>query len=315
MRVLLYHRLNIGDLVLATPAIQWFKAQHPEAEIRLVTNNWAAHLGRMLPGVSQVQIYNKFGATAKNEWHAILQARRWQPDLAIALSPSADKRLAYRLFWIGNAVGYADKSLVYKLAYRQRLTEPAGNLHVAEKLGRLFGITDYATLPAAKLEYKTDPAAPRFAVGMHLSARKPSNRPSLQQVVAIIDGIHRRLPGAAIALTSVSENRPNRAHISDTTFAENLKQAVGNKNVHFFDALNFAAIIDVHARCDSAIMPDGGLMHIAAALGKPVVGLFGNSDPADWRPFTPRSRYIQTESRCVADIAPDDILCAWEALI
>lgn len=315
MRVLLYHRLNIGDLVLATPAIQWFKAQHPKAEIRLVTNNLAAHIGDMLPDVSQVLSYNKFGATTKNEWRAILQARLWKPDIAIALSPSADKRLAYRLLWVSNARGYADTGLIYKLAYQQCLTEQKGSLHIAERLGSLFGVTDFSTLPAARLKYQPDPAKSRFAACIHASARKESNRPSLQQIIAIIDGIHGRLPGVAIALTSVPESRINTAHAADTVLAEELKRAVDGKNVSFFDALSIAENIDLLARCDSAIMPDGGLMHIAAALGKPTIGLFGNSDPKAWRPFTPRSRYIQTESRCVADIAPDDILRAWEALI
>lgn len=315
MRVLLYHRLNIGDLVLATPAIQWFKAQHPEAEIRLVTNNLAAHIGDMLPDVSQVLSYNKFDATTKNEWRAILQARLWKPDIAIALSPSADKRLAYRLLCINNARGYADTGLIYKLAYRQCLTEQKGSLHIAERLGGLFGVTDFSTLPAARLKYQPDPAKPRFAACIHVSARKESNRPSLQQIIAIIDGIHGRLPGAEIALTSVPENRINTAHTADTLFAEELKRAVGGKKITFFDALSIAENIDLLARCDSAIMPDGGLMHIAAALGKPTIGLFGNSDPNAWRPFTPRSRYIQPESRCVADIAPDDILRVWETLI
>jgi ADP-heptose:LPS heptosyltransferase len=33
------------------------------------------------------------------------------------------------------------------------------------------------------------------------------------------------------------------------------------------------------------ICSDGGAMHVAAALGKPIVCFFGNSDATLWRPW------------------------------
>ena len=47
------------------------------------------------------------------------------------------------------------------------------------------------------------------------------------------------------------------------------------------DLLTFAAIV---RRCAVFVGNDNGAMHIAAAVGTPVVGLFGPSNPREWGP-------------------------------
>lgn len=48
------------------------------------------------------------------------------------------------------------------------------------------------------------------------------------------------------------------------------------------------------ARCDYYIGNDSGLMHCAAAAGTPVLGLFGPSRPAVYRPWGKRAAYVAT---------------------
>jgi ADP-heptose:LPS heptosyltransferase len=55
-------------------------------------------------------------------------------------------------------------------------------------------------------------------------------------------------------------------------------------------------------------------MHIAAALGKPIVCLFGNSDAARWHPWAVPHVLLQPESRDVADVSVEDVLIAWRRL-
>ena len=55
-------------------------------------------------------------------------------------------------------------------------------------------------------------------------------------------------------------------------------------------------------------------MHIAAAMGKPVVCFFGDSDAARWRPWAVSYRLLQPESRDVADVSVEEALRAFEAL-
>jgi ADP-heptose:LPS heptosyltransferase len=68
------------------------------------------------------------------------------------------------------------------------------------------------------------------------------------------------------------------------------------------------------SQCDRLICSDGGAMHLAAALAKPIVCLFGNSDAERWRPWGVRYELLQPPSRMVADISVDEVLAAYDRL-
>ncbi len=59
------------------------------------------------------------------------------------------------------------------------------------------------------------------------------------------------------------------------------------------DPLEAAACL---ARCNLCLANDSGLMHIAATMGIPTLGLFGPSNDAEYRPFGPRAGFIRGAS-------------------
>ena len=136
MRVLLCHRLNLGDLVCASPGIQWMKARQPDTTFRLVTNDFAANVGKLIPEVEQVYAYRKFGRDADPEWRQLLRARNWKPERVIGLSPSPDGKLVWRMRLFG-----AVKPMDFTGA----------PVHAAERLAWLFGWRGAEALPPARL--------------------------------------------------------------------------------------------------------------------------------------------------------------------
>ena len=64
----------------------------------------------------------------------------------------------------------------------------------------------------------------------------------------------------------------------------------------------------------AVITPDGGAMHLAAALGKPVVALFGDSPVTRWRPWGVAHEVVQAASGDVADVPVSDVVAAWNRL-
>ena len=68
------------------------------------------------------------------------------------------------------------------------------------------------------------------------------------------------------------------------------------------------------AACDAFVGADGGAMHVAAALGKPVVALFGDSDATLWRPWGVPQRVLQAASRDVADVSVEAVRAAFADL-
>ncbi|MGZ5803591.1 MAG: lipopolysaccharide heptosyltransferase II [Xanthobacteraceae bacterium] len=81
------------------------------------------------------------------------------------------------------------------------------------------------------------------------------------------------------------------------------------------------------AEADVVVSNDSGLLHVAAALGTPSIGIFGPTDPWLWAPLNPLAAVITTDSvppcqpchqptcrlvhhRCMRDIATEKVLAA-----
>ncbi len=82
----------------------------------------------------------------------------------------------------------------------------------------------------------------------------------------------------------------------------------------------------------AAVSNDSGLLHVAAALGTPSIGVFGPTSPWHWAPLNPLAATIETASdlpcrpchkpvcrlvhhRCMRDIAPETVIAATERAI
>jgi len=92
-------------------------------------------------------------------------------------------------------------------------------------------------------------------------------------------------------------------------------------------------------RCDLLISGDTGIMHLAAAMGTPTVGLFGPNTPVCWAPVGPRATYVYPtrqpcspcinsyrrqipetctstlQSACMLDITVEDVLKAARTVV
>jgi ADP-heptose:LPS heptosyltransferase len=294
MRVLLVHRLNLGDLVCASPGLQWFRERHPQARVRLLTNDFAAHVGRLLPGVEDVYAYRKFSAGGMPEWRQLLRARGWKADRVIGLSPTPDRKLALRLRLLrGNAGKHAER-----------------RLHAAEQLAWLFGWRGNEALPRAALDLPTG-AMQRRDVAIWVSARKPSNRPSPAQVLAVVQKLRARHAGISIGVFALPAETDSGAHLPDREVQDSLATMLAGQGLSL-EVPPLSELLVEFASCRSVIAPDGGMAHIAAGFGLPVVALFGDVEPADWRPWSPRARVLQAPSRRVEDLDPAAIVDARE---
>ncbi len=297
-RVLFCHRLNLGDLVCASPGLQWLRQREPEAAFRLLTNDFSANSGRLMPEIEHVYAYRKFGREAPPEWRALWDARRWRADRVIGVSPSPDRRLGWRLSFLGS---------------KDQPDFSVAPVHAAERLAWAFGWRGETTLPPARLRAPA-PTGPAHDVIIYVSARKPSNRPTTAQLVAIVDLLWQRQPGIRIGVYGAPEMAESNAHSPDLRLQREMRDAL----LLFGLELRTPGLREMFAALASAssmITPDGGLSHIAAGFGKAVATMSGNIDTNVWRPYTPRTRSVQAATRMVPDLDPGDIVAAWEDAI
>jgi heptosyltransferase-2 len=98
-------------------------------------------------------------------------------------------------------------------------------------------------------------------------------------------------------------------------------------NVHDLTGPDLRNAILALATAGGAISNDSGLLHVAAALGTPSIGIFGPTSPWHWAPLNPLAATIETASdlpcrpchkpvcrlrhhRCMRDISPDQVLAS-----
>ncbi len=97
--------------------------------------------------------------------------------------------------------------------------------------------------------------------------------------------------GATILMTGAPGDRPlvdaARAAIDP---ARTVIDLVGD-----VDLLTLAAIL---ARCEVMVTGDTGPMHVAAAVGTPIVAVFGPSMPWRYRPLAPHTRVVRIDLPC-----------------
>jgi ADP-heptose:LPS heptosyltransferase len=150
-------------------------------------------------------------------------------------------------------------------------------------------------------------------VAVHVSARKPTSRWPEERYAPLMRAIHER-SGAHFRLFWAPGAEDDPRHPGDDGKARRILESAAGLPVLPVETRELPALIGGLAACDSIVCSDGGAMHLAAAMGKPVVCFFGDSQAELWHPWGVPYRLLQPESQDVEDVTVEEALAAYEAL-
>ena len=117
---------------------------------------------------------------------------------------------------------------------------------------------------------------------------------------------------------------------NDADVAADINQRCRDRCVNLTGRTNLAQVVDVLTVADCVVSNDSGLMHIAAAVGSPLVAIFGSTDPRHTPPLSPSCEIVYLELacspcferqcplghlNCLKQLAPDRILAAIDQLL
>jgi lipopolysaccharide heptosyltransferase II len=304
-RLLLLRLERIGDLVMALPAIADVRALAPEATIDLAVGSWNAELARAVPAVNTVESLDAAWLAREGDGRPLLSllraARAWRPrryDLAINFEPDIRSNLiaaASGAAWIaGFGSGGGAPLLDLALDYDPRAHTTANTRRL---VAAAFGRTPPS--PAAPLLSLPEHARRRADTRLGSRARPlvgvhPSGGRAIKQwEPARFAAVARRLAderGATIVLTGAPADRPLVDAVRAALPVDRTVDASGEP-----DLLTLGAILE---RLDLFITGDTGPMHLAAAVGTPIVAVFGPSDPRRYAPLGSRDRVVRIDLPC-----------------
>lgn len=294
-RILVIRLDRIGDVVLTTPLLRALRQACPSAWIAMLVRPPCHELLDGHPDLNEVLVYDKAGrhrgvlSTIRFAW----RLRRQRFDTAIVVHPTHRSHWIARLAGIPRRIGYARKSgwlLTRRVPHRKQ----EGSRHEAEYALELLEVLGIAPTGPPRPFVPVQPEAQRFLedvlrregigpdellVAIHPSASCVSKRWMPQRFGEVAD---RLIEAQRVRVVLVAGSE-------DAGHAQEVARAMRHPPLNLAGKLSVGELAALLARCRLLISNDSGPVHVAAAVGTPVVALFGRAQPginaARWRPL------------------------------
>jgi len=310
---LLVIRLDrLGDVVLSTPVLQALRQQFPHAFLAMMVRSACLDVVAQHPCLNDVISYDKEGRHRRVR-ATVRFARglsRYEFDTALVLHPSNRSHWIPWLAGIPVRIGYNRKCpwlLTHRLPHRKQ----EGARHEAAytlELLQVFGISPGDPKPLVPIRPQALERVTRLLaesgvregdalVAVHPSASCVSKRWMPERFAQVADRLMAER-GARVCLV---------AGESDAVFAHEVAERMRHPAVNVAGRLSVAELVALLARCRLLISNDSGPVHIAAAVGTPVVALFGRNQaglsPQRWGPLGGGHIVLQKDVGCVTCLA------------
>ncbi len=252
---------SIGDIVLTTPVTRCIKKQYPNAEVHYATKQSFKVLVENNPYIDQYHLLGK----SLNEFIATLKAENF--DYIIDLHNNL--RTSIIKFRLSSAKSFSFDKLNFKkwLLVNLKINQMP-DVHIVDrylKTTESLGVIndnqglDYF-IPAKDIVQINEPYIAFAIGGQHATKKLPTTR--------IIE-ICQKLSGKIMLLGGKE----------DATAAEEIEKAVGVNIINACGKYNLNQSASLVQQSAYLITHDTGLMHIASALKKKVISIWGNTVP------------------------------------
>ncbi len=332
--VLFIRRDNIGDLVCTTPAIRALRLKYPKAHIGVLVNSYNAGVLEGNPDIDEVFVYEKGKHSGKgllslafDNISLLRKIRQRRFEVAIGCSYSYQKRLARYTFFTSapKRIGFgAEGSVAPWLSYNCNVAVPTSPVHEVEAMMSLvapLGVTG----PPPPLFMRPDPVEvervrrlmgiketglARGPVVFHISSRRPKNRWPKESFKELGERIGSEL-GLQIVLLWSPGAASNPLHPGDDEDAAWIASSM--TSVPFaYRTTNLGELTAAMSLASLIVCLDGGAMHIAAALGKPVMTVWGSTEQKRWRPWGVPSVVLQKPDGLASSVTVEEAFSAFK---
>jgi len=295
----------IGDFVVTLPVLQALRARWPDAHVELIGYPHIARLAAAAGLVAKVHALD----TARIA--RFFGQRPEIDDATIAFLSSFDVVLSF----LHDPDGFVGSNLrlhgVKELLYRSPV-DPAEHIvdHLLKPLETL-ALFETGAAPSLRLG-DAETAAGRAwleaagagpaPLAIHPGSGSPKKNWPVDRFLEVARGVAARGRRMIFILGE-----------ADHAIAGGVRSAAAELAAPVAEGLDLVALAGVLAGCGGYLGNDSGITHIAAAIGIPVVTLFGPTDPVHWAPRGANVRLLRAPDGSLEAIATADVLAAAES--
>jgi len=321
----------IGDVLLATPVLRALRERFPEAHLAMAVNRGTEDVLKWNPDINEVLVVERNGLAAQFQF--LQEIRRRGFDCVIDLTDGDRSAVLARCSGAPVRIGLNEEHRWRGLLYTAVVQARPDVRHRLERdleTMRPLGIQP----KAGPLVLKTSPQDDETAARLLKEITGEGSSISAQRLVMLQPGarywfkawpperfaeLAGRLADKYGCLVLVGGDAKER------DLAEAIRANARASAVSLAGRLTLLHYAAVLKRCALFIGNDNGPMHMAAALGVPVVALFGPSNPAEWGPRGARVEVLykgldcrrcfhptctRGEESCMRQITVEDV---WQA--
>ena len=296
----------IGDVLLATPTLRAIKEAWPDVRVTIMVNRGTEDVLSGNPDIDEILVLDKGSMAA--QWRLMVDLRRRRFDTVIDLT---DGDRAAFLSWMSGAsvrVGFNDEQRYRGICYSLVVPPQPGMRHRIERdlvALKPLGIHPSETLPRLWLTGEDEAAAdqllnrlgikrdPPFII-LQPGARYWFKAWPAERFAELAD----RLASEYTCQVLIVGSRDEEA------LAQRIHEAATSRPISIAGLTTLKQFASIVKRAALFVGNDSGAMHIAAAVGTPMVALFGPSSPDEWGPRGGRVKVLYKGLDCRACFHP-----------
>jgi lipopolysaccharide heptosyltransferase I len=315
MKALILKPSSLGDVVQALPVLRLLKRQYPACEVWWwIDGRFAALLegDRDLAGIVRFE-RERWGRP--RHWSEMLASIRWlraqRFDWVIDLQGLARSGA---FAWLANGrllAGLDEAREGARGLYDIIAPRASWHTHAVDwylSLLPLLGVPvddDFDWLPprpvvAAAIQEKWSPRAAQ-RVALLPGARWTNKRWPLEHFAALVEAVSAQRPEVEFIVLGGRE---------DAAAGRALAFVRPDRVLDLTGQTSLTEMIEWLRLCTAVVANDTGGLHVAAALGKPVVALFGPTEPRRTGPYRQAEHVLQ--QRALPCVPCMKAICAWE---
>ncbi|MEW6008712.1 MAG: lipopolysaccharide heptosyltransferase II [Candidatus Omnitrophota bacterium] len=322
-KILVIRLDRIGDVLLSTPVLSNLRREFRQAYIAVMVSPYSKDIVEGNPNINEVIIYDKKGR--EKSWFSTirfaLDLKKKNFDLAIILHPTNRSHLIPFLAGIKMRVGY-DRKLSFLLTKKIPHSKQLGQMHerdyCLDMLSQL-GLKTESQMPFMPIKEESEIWADRILASFNVDLKKDN-------IVAMHPGAScpsKRWPTEYFATLAKSLIKDRKVKIAVVAASDNeqfARQLVGSLDsesvIDLVEKTNISELASILKRSSLFISNDSGPVHIASAVGVPVISIFGRNQaglsPLRWGPLGKKDKIMHKDVGCDVCLAHDckkDFLC------
>ena len=315
MKILIVKTSAIGDVIHTLPALHCLRRRYPEAEITWLVEEAAAEVVVGHPALDRVLVAGRKGwlrewragerrAACRKAWHFLRELRDTRYDLLLDFQGLLKSGIwvalarARRKVGFGRGMEHAEMSYIF---LNERIPAVSMEMHAVDRelhLLRAIGIecpearfdlplTAADHEAAAKLLEAHGIAAGQPFIAINPMTTWPTKHWRPEKFAELADRLAEA--GKAVVFTGGPDDRAGVAAIG---------AMMRQPPVNLAGATSLKGLAALFARAQAVVSTDTGPMHVAAAVGTPVVALFGPTAPWRTGPYGVQHQVVRLGLAC-----------------